>query len=477
MPKLDGLDFLGSVKEVSPHTEVIMATGFGTIETAVSAMKKGAYDFIQKPFDLQEIFALVEKALEKSDLRAIIGVYEASRAIFSSLNLETLLPIINKVAMHILRADDGAIVFLDDNNNFHLGAALGLTESEKDKRVLLARKIFEDPLCWEEPLIIGPDDRSEMNQKTFQLLGAKNSLVCPLAASGKLLGALVLCRSKNEKFIPADLCNLTIFASQMVLAINNARVHNALEEKINELEAAYTEMEEMQNKLIESEKLAAVGQLAAGVAHELNNPLTGIMGFAQLLLKDKDLSDQQKEDLSLILEQSRRCKTIIQNLLQFSRRKKPTKKPIDLAPLLQETLDLVKYDFSTSGIEIIQKIPVSRPFVYGDPNQLQQVFLNLMTNAKHAMRGQTQAQLIIEMSAKDKKVVMSFQDSGTGIHPDVIGKIFDPFFTTKPTGKGTGLGLSISYGIIKEHDGEIQVQSQKGKGANFIIEFPAHELV
>ncbi len=315
MPKMGGLVVLEEMHKLDPEVEVIMMTGYATIESAVEAMKKGAYDFVQKPFNLLEVLALVEKSIEKRDLKSIVE----------------------------------------------------------------------------------------------QL------------------------REANKK------------------------------------------LKEAQMQLVQSEKLAGIGQLAAGVAHELNNPLSGVLGFAQLLLDDKNLTVQQHKDVETICAQSQRCRMIIQNLLQFSRRKVSVNEPVDLAPLMKATVNLVKYDFSTSGIEIIQNMPDSLPMVFGDTNQLQQVFLNLITNARQAMEGGKAGRVLIEGEQADGVVRIHFKDDGPGIPSDIVGKIFEPFFTTKPVGKGTGLGLSICYGIVQQHHGDLRVVSTLGSGATFTVELPVYK--
>lgn len=315
MPRMGGLETLEEIHKKDPDIEVIVMTGYATVDTAVNAMKKGAYDFVQKPFNLPEVLALISKSLEKSELRRTI---------------------------------------------------LELRETKK-------------------------------------------------------------------------------------------------------------KLEETQMQLIQAEKLAGIGLLAAGVAHELNNPLSGILGFSQLLLEEDKLTTQQREDIQTILTQSQRCKVIIQNLLQFSRRKEPKMEPVDPLTLVRTTLDLVKYEYSTAGVEILQRVPATCPMVFGDPNQLQQVLLNLLTNSKQAMENRGKGKLEIEVTTDEDDVVLRVRDNGHGIPKEIQGKIFDPFFTTKPVGKGTGLGLSICYGILQHHHGDIQVESTEGTGTTFTIRLPVYE--
>jgi signal transduction histidine kinase len=210
------------------------------------------------------------------------------------------------------------------------------------------------------------------------------------------------------------------------------------------------------------------------MAHELNNPLSGILGFTQMLLEDKGLTAQQREDLETILTQSQRCRTIIQNLLQFSRPKEPKMEPLDLVLLMQATLQLVNYEYTTSGIDLALDCQNDLPMVRGDSGAVQQVFINLLTNARQAMENQKQAHLTIRMGAEDGIVRIQFIDNGPGIPPEILGKIFDPFFTTKAPGKGTGLGLSICHTIMHQHQGQISAKSAAGTGTTFTLDFPVY---
>jgi two-component system NtrC family sensor kinase len=231
-----------------------------------------------------------------------------------------------------------------------------------------------------------------------------------------------------------------------------------------------------QEELINAEKLASLGRMAAGVAHELNSPLTGIVTFAHLL-KDR-LPPQDKEaqeDLQVIIEQAERCSKIIKGLLGFSRKAAYEKVELSLNDLLEATLGMVRNQARFHNIQFrIEMAPDLRPVV-ADPNQLQQVFLNMLINAADAMEERGQITMCTRNIKVDERdfVEVEFTDTGPGIPPEHLGKIFEPFFTTKPVGKGTGLGLSVSYGIVKRHGGDILVRSSPGKGASFFIRLPA----
>ncbi len=234
-----------------------------------------------------------------------------------------------------------------------------------------------------------------------------------------------------------------------------------------------TDSSELRGKLVHAEKMAAVGQLVSGVAHEVNNPLTAILGFADLLMENPEIPESARKDLRVILQEAQRTKQIVQNLLSFARQMPPQRNAVQLNLILRRTIQLRSYDFNSHGVEIVEHLDEGLPDVIGDAHQLQQVFLNILNNAYDAVHEVGRPARIEIMTTKvGDAVEVSFRDNGYGIsHPD---RIFDPFFTTKEVGKGTGLGLSICYGIVKEHGGEILCHNNTdGEGATFIVRFPA----
>jgi len=228
----------------------------------------------------------------------------------------------------------------------------------------------------------------------------------------------------------------------------------------------------LRSKLMHAEKMAAVGQLVSGVAHEVNNPLTAILGFTDLLMENPELPESARRDLRVILQEAQRTKQIVQNLLSFARQMPPQRQPVQLNSILQRTVHLRSYDFISHGIQVVERLDESLPQVIGDSHQLQQVFLNILNNAYDAVRETTRPARIEIMSARASSFVeISFRDNGMGIaDPE---RIFDPFFTTKDVGKGTGLGLSICYGIVREHGGEIVCHNNlDSEGATFTVRLP-----
>jgi PAS domain S-box-containing protein len=233
-----------------------------------------------------------------------------------------------------------------------------------------------------------------------------------------------------------------------------------------------TDQAELQAKLMHTEKMAALGQLVSGVAHEVNNPLAAIVGFADLLLENPAIPVDAKGELRVILEEAQRTRGIVQNLLSFARHMPAQREPVQINTLLQQVLKLRAYDCSNRGIEIAENYQEDLPLLAGDPHQLQQVFLNILNNAYDALREVSRpCRIEISTAARAGEIEIQLRDNGPGIsHPE---RIFDPFFTTKEVGKGTGLGLSICYGIVRAHQGEIVAENHAdGMGCTFTVRLP-----
>ena len=235
-----------------------------------------------------------------------------------------------------------------------------------------------------------------------------------------------------------------------------------------------TDQKMLQEQLIQSEKMSAIGQLVSGVAHELNNPLAGISAFAQLLLTEKRFPPDQRTAAEMIYAEARRASRIVQNLLTFARQHKPERTPTGVNQVLDDTLELRGYELRVRGIEVTRDYDEQIPETMADAHQLQQVFLNLVTNAEQAMeKSPRESQRLIVRTRRTGAVIrIDVEDTGPGIPPNLLERIFNPFFTTKPTGSGTGLGLSISLGIVREHEGRIWAENAPQGGARFIVEVP-----
>jgi signal transduction histidine kinase len=239
-----------------------------------------------------------------------------------------------------------------------------------------------------------------------------------------------------------------------------------------QLESTVETLKTTQAQLIQSEKLSGIGEFVAGVAHELNNPLTSVMGFSELLQR-ADTDPQHKRYLDMVHKSALRCQKIVQNLLSFARRHKPERKLSNINELVEGAVEILQYQMRTSNIEVVTRLDPHLPKAMVDPHQLQQVFLNIINNARQAIEAsQPRGCVRINSEATSQSVRVTFQDNGPGIPEANLSKVFDPFFTTKDAGKGTGLGLSLCYGIVKDHGGTINVRSRPGEGASFSVELP-----
>ncbi|MFN7954418.1 MAG: ATP-binding protein [bacterium] len=245
------------------------------------------------------------------------------------------------------------------------------------------------------------------------------------------------------------------------------------------LKQALKRLVESQERLVRQEKLVAVGELVGGVAHELNNPLTSIIGFAELALRSCDPTPagidvaSLAQDVRCIHDSALRCQRIVRNLLRFSRKYPPVLVPHDLNDSMRLAAELLSYELATQNVKVVLDLAPSLPYTLVDPHQMEMVLVNLINNAFHAIRGSNQSGTIRLSSSSDANdVVLEIADTGPGIPNEIRYRIFDPFFTTKPVGEGTGLGLSLSHGIVAEHEGSIDVANAPGSGAVFTIRLP-----
>lgn len=287
-----------------------------------------------------------------------------------------------------------------------------------------------------------------------------------IGGKGKLSSTKILIRHSSGEDIPAEITGSIIYEG--ITEVATMGIFFDLREKI----AVEEKLKATRAQLAQSEKMASLGQLAAGVAHEINNPLTGILFYANLALENLPEGDSIREDLEYVIEDVHRCKDIVKNLLAYSRQTSQTKAIIHINLLVEQSLALIRDQKLFSNIEINNLFSDEMMMIQVDKNQLSQVIINLVMNALDAMPDG--GELIIK-TYRDKptqRVFLEISDTGTGIQEEHLSKIFDPFFTTKELGKGTGLGLSTVYGIVKENGGNISVKETNEKGTTFLVELP-----
>lgn len=295
-------------------------------------------------------------------------------------------------------------------------------------------------------------------------LGHHSLLGIPIFLENEVIGVIWFLSYKERKFSEYEVSLLSAMGDQIATAVAKAKM-------LEEIKSA-------QEKLVQSEKLASLGQMISSIAHEINNPLTPIMGYSQRLLAKPGLDDNEKKSLEIINTSAQRVARIIEKLLSFSRKYRPRRAYEDINALLKQSLDFRAYQLKLENIDVVADLSAGIPKTMVDPDQIQQVFTNIILNAEQAMSGYgDRGRLIVSTSVKNRGIIeIKFEDNGPGIRKDVIGKIFDPFFTTKEPGKGTGLGLAVAYGIIREHGGEIRAESREGGGAAFVVDLPVFQL-
>ncbi len=283
---------------------------------------------------------------------------------------------------------------------------------------------------------------------------------------GKLKKFRIMVRGKDDREIPISLYASIVYENGLEVA--TIGIFHDLREQIH----MQKKLEKTQLQLLQSEKMASLGKLAAGVAHQLNNPLGSITLYAKLMLEEYGLEAGAKEDLEMIIRDAERCRDTVKELLEFARQRQQFMKPVDLNKALDRCLVLIKNQSLFQNIVIDKPLTVDLPRTIGDEQQLNHVFMNILINAAQAMRGKGAIAIGTYEAATKDRVVIEIVDTGPGITEEHLKHIFEPFFTTKEEGQGTGLGLSVVYNIIENHGGTISAKSQVGQGTTFIIELP-----
>ncbi|MGD8598443.1 MAG: ATP-binding protein [Anaerolineae bacterium] len=290
-----------------------------------------------------------------------------------------------------------------------------------------------------------------------------SALSVPLRIKEEIIGVLQVLHAEKDHFGRTDQVLVESLATPVAIALENARLYESLQARMRELREA-------QVKLIQTAKMAAVGELAAGVAHQINTPLTSVLGFSELLLERAAEDDPSREQLAAIVRQAGRARDTVRSLLDFSRQTESHPKPADINSIVQEALALVRHRLEIQSIELQESYAGNLPRLVVDRPRLKQALLNVITNALYAMPHT--GVLSIRTEQVEDEVAVRVSDTGPGIQEKDLDRIFEPFFTTKPDGEGMGLGLSVGLGIVQDHGGRIQVKTHKKKGSTFTVWLP-----
>src|SRR5437764_1054402 len=390
-----------------------------------------------------------------------------------SFDLDEILNLTLRQVISLFNAESGSVYFAESDTQFRRRASWGqrLTDRKRLADVTFPDGLGElvtrsraDVLTGEYLAHVPPTvtefvNAADMGSSSWVVLWGKDAPI----------GLMGISRGQNAGYSANDENLLVAIGRQLSTTVEKVRLY---EESCK----AYDDLRRAQEQLLQSEKMSAVGQLIAGVAHELNNPLTAILGYAQLLESEK-LESKAMEYVGKIFKQGQRTHRVVQNLLSFARQRKPQKEEFDVIKVLEEALLLRDYDMKVGNIQVERDFQADVPAVFGDPHQLEQVFLNIINNGIDAMTdavgegSKAEQHFRVRVAASDNSVSIEFHDSGSGIQEP--HRIFEPFYTTKTVGKGTGLGLSICYGIVKEHNGDISARNGDTEGAVIEVKLPS----
>lgn len=417
-------------------------------------------------FEQMRVNLLESKERIMNFIRKLSGLYETTLSIHSVAELGTMFSGLPVEIAGLLNVEECGFILFDENsgNYIHQNPAYGVS-SEKAKNLEMtserARVFFE---CTPEGTFIAnnPSSSRELLECFPVDKDQRNLLISWIHRKGRIMGAVRAANKLDDEFRQEDAQLLSILANHMAVAIENRRLYNNLKMQMNELRDA-------QEQLVQSTKLAAIGELASNVAHEINNPLTSILGYTELLKEEEDIR-AVRADLGVIEQECIRARTIVKQLLEFSRRRPLDIQQTDVNKIIGEVIPLVNVMAKAGRVKITKHFAELLP-TKADANQLKQVFINLMNNAIFAMNGGGTLTLTTRMADDEEGIIVSVQDTGSGIPKEIQPRIFEPFFSTK-NDKGTGLGLSISYSIVQNHGGRLSMESEPSKGTTFSVWLP-----
>jgi two-component system, NtrC family, sensor kinase len=470
MPQMDGFEVIARARQFQPDLAVVVMTGYGTVETAVETLRRGADGLILKPFEegaelVQSVeFALAENHRKRDAHRvqALRPLFDVTRLLFAETNPGRLQQLLLDAVVGHLRCNHAALYQKQGENEplrllLTRGQVLSEQQVNSDGSPILAAVSTGMPL---RIIAEGPSDPA--NRKFLQESGY-SSLVCAPVSQQDGMRILMAARGRGENVLSeADLEMLVVLTHQASVALENARLYD-------ELRSYVRQVEESQRMLIQAEKMATAGRLTASIAHEINNPLQGVQNCLHLASRQELSEESRQEYLTLAKEELERLMNTVQRMLDFYRPGVVGRKLVDMNPLIERVLKLLERELERQHIRVHLRLSgrVGKAMVVRD--QIQQVFLNLILNAMEAMVDG--GEIFIETRQRRTGIEIMIEDSGPGISPGDRERIFEPFVSTKES--GTGLGLTVSYGIITAHGGGLELVPGRGKGACFRIFLPA----
>lgn len=486
----DGYAVMAFVERQCPNTAIVVITAYGSFHSAVEALRRGAADYVQKPFELALMSLTVDRVLEKQRLAREVAhraeqlgvLSEITQAINANLDIQEVYRTLAREAGRVVDLGEMTLSLLTSNGRELTQKSLvGAQPSADEEYVLLSLENSAEGWVIEQrcPLLV-PDvaqDASVARWAMRPLAGVRSLIVAPLVVKDKAIGALSCGHAWPNAYDENDLTIVALMAGQLATAIENARLLQQTRQQLETLKRTQTE-------LIRAARLAAVGELARGLAHELNNPLSVILGLTQLW-QNPDVPGSLTADLNKIAHNAARMARLVQSFDDLARPASQELHPVDVNEAVQQVLHLLGARFDEQDIAIRTVFSSPSAQVWGCAEQIKQILLNLLVNACEATARVTPPpgghKIVVEtfLSRRGEDgqwVSIVISDTGSGIEPDDLPRIFDPGYTTKVengTVRGLGMGLYASHGLVRAYGGDIDVESQPGRGSRFTIRLPA----
>jgi signal transduction histidine kinase/CheY-like chemotaxis protein len=485
MPEMDGFQVIDHARQLQPDLAVVVMTGFGTVETAIEALRRGADGLILKPFTGEELIQSVKRSFKDSQrkqdvlrLQALRPLFDVTETLFTETNPDRLLNIIMQAVCGHLNCTHAELYHRIEANTGTELVILASNHSKEDISPNIGNHstsiIHSEPIVsWVEvnnsPILVnygGSGDPKIQSLLVDTQLGSVMCVPITLKSETSNDGVLLAARERNEPtFRESDLEMFVILTRQASIAFENARLHDELRDYIRQVE-------ESQRALVQAEKMAIAGRLTASIAHEINNPLQAVQNCLHLAMRD-ELSDIDRQSyMNMAENELERLMNTVQRMLYFYRPVGLDRKPIELNSIIERVLTLLEKQLSDHKISTHLSLESQLPLVMAVGDQIQQVFLNLILNAIEAMPDG--GELFISSKTlhiiDENEVEFLIEDTGPGVTTDDRMHIFEPFISTKE--EGTGLGLAVSYGIISAHGGNIELLDKQRRGACFRITLP-----
>ena len=470
MPEVDGFDVISRAQMVQPDIAVLVMTGFGTVETAIRALRQGVDGLLLKPFkQSEELLQAVRQALadnqrkrDTARVSALRPLFNVTETLFAETNRDRLLDLIIAAICDHLNCSNVAYYQIENEKATVIaqhGNVLQVDDATSFAAQLVSRVDADG-----DPIVINAAGPGEENaQALLSVLGLGSAIMIPVARSN-LHSVFFAARDvgvAERPFRGADLEMFFVLARQAVVALENASLYA-------DLRAYVRRVEDSQQALLRAEKMAAAGRLTASIAHEVNNPLQSVQNCLHLAGREDLPAEKRREYFNLARNELERLMKTMQRMLDFYRPGSAKVEQVDILELLQHVISLTSQQLGQRHIEVQTDLPESLPAIYAVSSQIQQIFFNLILNALDAMPGG--GNLEIRARERNRGVEITFQDSGPGIPEEKRNNIFEPFFSTKEG--GTGLGLTVSYNIVTAHGGILDLVNGNKPGACFRLFLP-----